>query len=189
MLGVADNFCARVGCRILIWPALIIAGLPLLWRWSIVQLRLGNLRCCCDLLLGYSILTRSLWVTGWLFFASEDVWIGWLFLLLISFVWLFKFEIFWSYDCRANLLWWLKILQHQKLARLFWVCSVVGCVRLDVNRWLRILNLAQVSWLDDPDFRCVSNILIISPLLVYRAKIDTTHEPSLTWLLYLFIQI
>ena len=62
-------------------------------------------------------------------------------------------------------------------------------MRLNIDWRLRILNLVQVIWLDDPDFRCVGNILIISPLFVYRAKIDATHEPSLTWLLYLFIQI
>ena len=68
------------------------------------------------------------------------------------------------------------------------MCSIVGCVRLNVDRRLGILYLAQVVGLDYPDFGCVSNILI-SPLFVYRAEIDSTHEPGLTWLLNLFIQI
>ena len=109
MLWLALNLCARIGCWILIYPALIIS-FTLLWGRAIISCHLRSLCRRAVLLLASCIFSRSL--TGRFLFASKNVWIRW-FILLLFFIGLFKFEIFRSYDCRANLLWWLKVLKHQ----------------------------------------------------------------------------
>ena len=171
MLWLTLNLCARIGCWILVYPALIIS-FTLLWGGAIISCHLRSLGRRAVLLLASYIFSRSL--TGGFLFASKNVWIRWL-ILLLFFIGLFKFEIFWSYDRRANLLWWLKVLKHQLIARFFRVSPIIGCVRLNIDRRLRIFDLVWMSRLENPDFGSISNILIMNPLFVYRTKIDPAH--------------
>ena len=118
MLRVAHYFCPRVGCRVLISPALI-TGLALLWRGAIVSHHLCCLGGLYTLFLSRGILVRPLRVVGGLLLAPEDIWVGRLLLLLVLFIGLFKFEIFRSNDRRADLFGWLEVLEHEQFARFF----------------------------------------------------------------------
>ena len=188
VLRVAYDFGPRVGCRVLISPALI-TGLALLRRGPVVRHYLCCLRSRQALLLCRGVLARPLGVVGRLLLAPENIWVRWLLLLLVLFIGLFKFEIFRSNDRRADLFGWLEVLQHEQLACLLRVGPVVGGVRLYADGGLGVLDLVGMSGLYNSDFGSVSHILLLDPLLIYWAQIDPAHQPALTCLFHLLIHV
>ena len=113
-------------------------------------------------------------------FAPQNVWILDSFTVFILFVGLFKFEIFWSNDCRTNLFWRLEIFEHQKLPCILRVLTVVRSVRYNVERRLSIVILVLVCWSYNPNLWCICNLFILHLLLIYWSEIDTTYNSSWT---------